>query len=75
LFAADRSLASSITRGDEVPLFALPDNDERAIDVAELLLAHGADPSVKNGAGLTPAQAARKRGLNEAAAVINAAEP
>jgi ankyrin repeat protein len=75
LFAADRSLASAITRGGEVPLFALPDDDERAVDVAELLLAHGADPSVKNRAGLSPAEAARKRGLEEAAATLSAWEP
>jgi len=74
LLAADRSLASAITRG-EAPLFALPDDDDRAVDVAELLLAHGADPSEKNSAGLTPAEAAKKRGLDEAAAAISAAEP
>jgi ankyrin repeat protein len=74
LLAADRSLASAVTRVGEVPLFALPDDDERAVEVAELLLAYGADPSVKNAAGLTPAQAAKKRGLEEAAAVISAAE-
>jgi hypothetical protein len=74
LFAADRSLASAITRG-EPPLFALPDDDERAVDVAELLLAHGADPSKRNIAGLTPAEAAKKRGLEEAATTISAAEP
>jgi ankyrin repeat protein len=74
LLAEDRDLASAITRG-EAPLFALPDDDERAVDVAELLLAHGADPSVKNSAGLTPAEAAKKRGLDEAAATISAAEP
>jgi len=75
LLAADRSLACAITRGGEAPLFALPDDDDRAVDVAEFLLAHGADPSAKNGAGLTPAQAAKKRGLEEAAAATNAAEP
>jgi len=74
LLAADPSLASATTRGGEPPLFALPDDDERAVDVAELLLAHGADPSVKNAAGLTPAQAAQKRGLDDAAAAISAAE-
>jgi len=73
LLAADRSLASAITRGGEVPLFALPDDDERAFEVAELLLAHGADPSVKNAAGITAAEAAKKRGLEEAAATIRAA--
>jgi ankyrin repeat protein len=75
LLGKDRGLASAITRGGEAPLFALPDDDERAVDVAELLLAHGADPSIKNGAGLTPAEAAKKRGLDEAAATISAAEP
>lgn len=75
LLAADRSLASTMTRGGEAPLFALPDDDERAVEVVELLLAHGADPSVKNAAGLTPAQAAKKRGLDDAAEAIGAAEP
>jgi ankyrin repeat protein len=74
LIAADPSLASKMTRG-EPPLFALPDNEERAVDVAEFLLAQGADPTVKNPAGLTPAEAAKKRGLDEAAATISAAEP
>lgn len=73
LLGKDRGLASALTRG-EAPLFALPDDDERAVDVAELLLAHDADPSVRNSAGLTPAEAARKRGLDEAAATISAAE-
>jgi ankyrin repeat protein len=74
LLAADASLASAVTRGNEVPLFALPDDDDRAVEVSELLLAHGANSSVKNAAGLTPAQAAKKRGLEEAAAAISAAE-
>jgi ankyrin repeat protein len=73
LLAADRRLASAISRG-EAPLFALPGDEERAVDVAELLLAHGADPSIKNSAGLTPAEAARKRGLDDAAAAIEDAE-
>ena len=72
--SSDRSLASAVTRGNEVPLFALPDDDELAVEVAELLLAHGADPLVKNAAGLTPAQAAKKRGLEGAAAAISTAE-
>ena len=74
LLETDRALASTVTRGGEVPLFALPDDDDRAVEVAELLLAHGADPRVKNSAGLTPADAAKKRGLEEAAAVIREAE-
>jgi len=74
LLAADRSLASAVTRGNEAPLFALPDDDERAVDVAEFLLSYGADPSVRNREGLTPAEAAKKRGLEEAATAISVAE-
>jgi ankyrin repeat protein len=70
LLAAEPALASTITRGGEAPLFALPDDDERAVEIVELLLAHGADPTVRNSAGLTPAEAAKKRGLEEAAAAL-----
>jgi len=73
LLGEDPSLARTHSRG-EAPLFALPDDDEGAAEVAELLLAHGADPTAKNQAGLTPAEAARKRGLEDAAAVLSAAE-
>lgn len=71
LFTEDRSLASRPSRG-EPPLFALPDDDERAAETAELLLSFGADPSARNAAGLTPDEAAMKRGLEEAAAIIGA---
>jgi len=70
LLGAAPSLASVVTRGGEVPLFALPDDDELASEVVELLLAHGADPSAKNSAGLTPAEAAKKRGLEDAVAAF-----
>lgn len=49
------------------PLFCLPDDEELAADVARILLAHGADPSVRNDKGQTPAEAARLRGLDDAA--------
>ena len=63
------SLASRPSRG-EPPLFALPDEEGAAVDVAELLLSFGADPRVRNAAGLTPAEAARRRGLEDAAALL-----
>jgi ankyrin repeat protein len=71
LFVEDASLACRPSRG-EAPLFALPDDDERAVEVVELLLAFGADPSVKTAAGFTPALAARKRGLEEATEILAA---
>jgi ankyrin repeat protein len=70
LLAEDPTLAFRPSRG-ELPLFCLPDDDERAVEVAELLLAHGADASVRNTAGLTPAQVALRRGLEEAADLLN----
>ncbi|MGA0601232.1 ankyrin repeat domain-containing protein [Caulobacter sp. KR2-114] len=66
--APDR--ANRQDRPGEPALFCLPDDEDRAVEVAELLLAHGADPAFRNPLGLTPAQAARRRGLDEAAAVI-----
>jgi ankyrin repeat protein len=70
LLAEDPTLACRPSRG-ELPLFCLPDDDDRAVEVAELLLAHGADASVRNNEGLTPAQLALRRGLEEAADFLN----
>jgi ankyrin repeat protein len=70
LLGEDPSLANGPTRAAAAPLFSLPDEDDAAVDVAELLLAHGADPSVKNAEGLTPADVARKRGLEETAEIL-----
>ena len=69
LLTLDPSLASRPSRG-EPPLFALPDDDSAAVDVAELLLSFGADPRVTNARGLTPHQAAHRRGLEDASALI-----
>lgn len=71
LLAQDRSRARLPTRAGEPPLFALPDNDERALEVAEILLAAGADPTARGAQGLTPAQAALRRGLPETAALLD----
>lgn len=42
--------------------------------MAELLLAFGADPSFRNPLGQTPAEAARRRGLDDVAALLEDAE-
>jgi hypothetical protein len=49
------------------PLFCLPDDEDDAADMTAFLLTNGADPQVQNGEGLTPDQAARQRGLIDAA--------
>lgn len=55
------------------PLFCLPDEDSSAVEIAEILLAHGADPRTRNGQGRTPAEAARARGLDDAADLLEEA--
>jgi ankyrin repeat protein len=72
LFAEEPALANTPARSGEPPLFCLPDDDASACDLVEFLLAAGADPAVRNAEGMTPAQAARKRGLLDAAALLAA---
>lgn len=52
------------------PLFALPDDEDEAAAMAEFLLGHGADPTVRDDQGRTPADAARQRGLLDAADLL-----
>jgi len=73
LFAKDPALANAPARSGEAPLFCLPDDDTSACDLVEFLLAAGADPAARNKQRLTPAQAARKRGLLDAATLLEAA--
>jgi uncharacterized protein len=73
LFADDPALATAPARSGEPPLFCLPDDDSTACDLVEFLLAAGADPAARSAEGLTPAQVARKRGLLDAAALLEQA--
>src|SRR5690606_36583956 len=71
LFAAEPALANlAHFRSRMTPLYTLPDDPSAAIEMARFLLAHGADPDVRT-AGVTPADAARKRGLHDAAALLD----
>lgn len=54
------------------PLFCLPDEEEAAVEVARMLMDHGGDPALRSGRGETPADAARRRGLEEAAELMEA---
>lgn len=69
LLAAEPELARAVNRG-LTPLFCLPEDDDRAVEVAELFLAHGADPTIRNGAGQTAADRASQRGLDAAADLL-----
>jgi ankyrin repeat protein len=55
------------------PLFCLPDDEDAAMELAEILLRHGADAKLRNNHGQTPAQMARRRGLDDAADLIEEA--
>jgi ankyrin repeat protein len=55
---------------EPTPLFCLPDDEALAAEVVSLLLAHGADRTVRDAKGHTAEHAARLRGLDEAAALL-----
>ncbi len=69
---ADPSLVAARDPHGAGAFFSLPDDEDLAAEAAELLLALGADPRRADKAGETPAQAARKRGLDDAADIIEA---
>lgn len=72
LFAAEPALANAVhPKAGITPLFCLPDDEEDAVEMAALLLAHGADPKVMSKEGLTAEQAARRRGLIDAADLMS----
>lgn len=68
------ALANELLTGHRqpTPLFCLPDDEELAAVVTQLLLTHGANVAVRNAQGQSAAQAARARGLDEAADLMSA---
>lgn len=75
VLAAEPALANHRldTEDAPTPLYCLPDDDEAAMEIAELLLRHGADPDVRNAQGRSAADVARRRGLDDAADLIEEA--
>jgi ankyrin repeat protein len=64
---AEPELAKVVSKNGMTPLWWLPDDETRAVEIVDLFLAHGADPSMITKEGTTAADYARKRGLDEAA--------
>ncbi|HEY3518783.1 MAG TPA: ankyrin repeat domain-containing protein [Gammaproteobacteria bacterium] len=62
------------TRDGRTALYFLSAPEERAVEIAELLLARGVDPKFKDADGLTAADAAAKSGLEELADLLREAE-
>ncbi len=60
--------------GDFTPLFALPGDEDEAIEMATFLLAHGADPAIEV-KGQTAEAAYRKDGRLEIADLLREAVP
>jgi ankyrin repeat protein len=60
----------SATRDGRTPLYFLSVPEERALEIAELLLAHGADRAFTDADGLTAADVAAKAGLDELAELL-----
>lgn len=73
VLAAEPRLARS--RGqNETPLMWLPGDEDRAMEVAEMFLAGGADLDVRNVQGQTAADLAAVRGLDRVAALLRSRE-
>jgi len=76
VLAADPALANHQLDVEDrpTPLFCLPEDEDEATAVAEMLLRHGANPSTRNRQGRTAADVARQRGLDDAADLIETFE-
>ena len=70
LLSADASLAKWVLPNGVTPLMRLPDDETKARQIAELFLAKGADPSLRNDEGMTAADIAERRGMDEIAALL-----
>lgn len=76
LFAQEPDLVNAINpRAGVTPLFCLPSDEALALSMAKLLLAHGANRGHRNREGLTAAELARRRGLDEVVELLEAADP
>jgi ankyrin repeat protein len=70
VLSAEPELAKVATRDGDTPLMWLPGDEARAIEIVGLFLAHGADPTIRNKQGMTAADRASKRGLDDAAELL-----
>jgi ankyrin repeat protein len=75
VLAEDPSRARVTTKDGCTPLWWLPDDEVKATQIAQLLLAAGADPSAKNKDGNTAIDWARRRGMRDVASCLERAVP
>ena len=72
VFSAEPRLAK--TSWQTTPLFWLPEEEDKALEIVKLFLEHGADPNFRsNKDGSTAADVARKRGMHRVADLLESA--
>lgn len=67
LLNTEPDLAKLATKNGMTPLMRLPDDEAAAVEIIDLLVAHGADPAARTAEGETAVAAALERGLETAA--------
>jgi ankyrin repeat protein len=60
-------LARLVAADGTTPLWWLPDDESKALEIVELFVSHGADPAARNKAGRTAADSALDRGMLDVA--------
>jgi ankyrin repeat protein len=73
VLSAEPELAEVRDNDGITPLWWLPDDEEKALAIVDLLIAHGANPAATNKAGRTAADWANKRAMIEVAARLKEA--
>ena len=73
ILAEDPDRSKLVDRNGVTPLWWLPDDEGAAMQIVELLLAAGADPSANSSDGRTAANWARRRGMRDVAARLETA--
>jgi uncharacterized protein len=71
ILAEDPTLARVVDREGYTPLWWLPDDEGKAMEIVDLLLAAGANPSATNKDGETAAGWARRRAMHDVAARLD----
>ena len=65
ILAAEPDLAKAVTKDGITPLWWLPDDEAKALEIVDLFLSCGADPAIRSKEGKTAADWALKRGMSE----------
>jgi ankyrin repeat protein len=65
ILSEDPSLAKSTSADGVTPLWWLPDDEDKALEIVDLLMAQGADPAARSKRGTTAADWAEKRGMTQ----------